>query len=458
MGRFQLPNGRTTVVDAYVEYVGTYTSSTTCQVELKLFAARVDDGSVASNAKFTATCSSPSSWSSDYNIATGTTAAIFKNKTYLHMCTRSFTVTTDSFGKASVNLYFEVTAESSSSYTTSGTITELDLSDTKPATKCTIYYTACNGTFLEVKRRWNASLNKDENKKIDSGTSIIFNDWFDVTFGVLNGYENINLELDNFRYNDDETVYHDDGTITYRGTMESEGDITITSSATPMQYTLSLLDVVGGAISVIRRSSKHQNASIGYKLENGNPIWHHDELEITFIPDIGYQVLTLTAADKSISSGDIYIVSGPTTVKATTEVRSYNIELVSDIGVTITVNRIDSPLKGADVGEMVSISNGEEQTYTDKIYHADILQINFTYSADRKGIAQVVNEEYFISGDTLDVDGDIRVVVITELSGVVHIYDGTSFNNYVIYIFNGQNWNDQYIPYVFDGTTWNICS
>ena len=52
---------------------------------------------------------------------------------------------------------------------------------------------------------------------------------------------------------------------------------------------------------------------------------------------------------------------------------------------------------------------------------------------------------------------DVEITTITELSGVVRIYDGTEFKNYLIYIFNGTNW-DQYIPYVFDGTKWCICS
>jgi hypothetical protein len=96
------------------------------------------------------------------------------------------------------------------------------------------YYSAGEGTFLQVKRRWNETLGKDENVEIDSGTSIVLDDYFDVTFGALNGYENLNLELTGFRFNEHETVYHEDGKTTYRGTMNNMYgcDITVTTSAT----------------------------------------------------------------------------------------------------------------------------------------------------------------------------------------------------------------------------------
>ena len=316
------------------------------------------------------------------------------------------------------------------------------------------YYSAGEGTFLEVRRRWSVSLNKDEDKPINSGTTIFWNDWFDVTFDELDGYEDINLELDNYRYDDSQTTYHEDGKISYRGTMATEGDITVTTSATPKQYKLTISEGAGSNLTVTRIASNHNSGSSG-QLFNGSAIYHDDKLQITCDADTGYENPSIKIGNTTLSNGGEYVVSGNTTVTSSASVKSYTLTLnAEDPGVTIAVSRTRSPLKGA---ANKTWTKYEEEASYDDIYYGDVLTITFTSDPEYKINNQQVNGEYFISGGTHTVADDVYIVAITELSGVVHIFNGSQFDNYLIYVFNGSTW-DQYIPYVYDGTKWSICS
>lgn len=61
----------------------------------------------------------------------------------------------------------------------------------------------------------------------------------------------------------------------------------------------------------------------------------------------------------------------------------------------------------------------------------------------------VNDDEYSISEYTM--------YAVWEISGVVYIDNGTSFEPYLAYIDDGTNWN-LYLMYVDDGTSWNIIS
>ena len=91
------------------------------------------------------------------------------------------------------------------------------------------YYYQSEGTLLRVDRTWNEATKNDYEGEISSSTKIVWKDYFDVTYGVLDGYEILNITFDNF--NITRTTYNNDGTITLHGTMQSEGNITIDFSA-----------------------------------------------------------------------------------------------------------------------------------------------------------------------------------------------------------------------------------
>jgi uncharacterized repeat protein (TIGR02543 family) len=54
-------------------------------------------------------------------------------------------------------------------------------------------------------------------------------------------------------------------------------------------------------------------------------------------------------------------------------------------------------------------------------------------------------------------DRTITLYAVWEISGVVYIHNGTTFEPYLAYIDNGSSW-DLYLAYVDDGTNWNIIS
>lgn len=59
--------------------------------------------------------------------------------------------------------------------------------------------------------------------------------------------------------------------------------------------------------------------------------------------------------------------------------------------------------------------------------------------------------------DIRNGDSTITLYAVWEISGVVYIDDGTTFEPYLVYIDNGTSW-DLYIAYIDDGTEWKIIS
>lgn len=323
----------------------------------------------------------------------------------------------------------------------------------------TLYVNQGEGTELHVRRNWPTSRTCWED--LYTGEQIYW-DGEDTFYFESNALEGYNLDyysfngkqlgymLDNFYY------YQSDGTYDYYQ-LQSNRNASVTSTATPKEYTLSINQDVGCTLTVKRIGSKYSGAAYGI-LNNGDKIWHYDVLKIDCEPISGYQVSKINVGAESIFSGDLYTVSGGTVISAVSSVLTRKLSLNPDTKSKIVVNRVKSPLKGAEIGLLASAEDNNGINNID-IYYSDELEIIFTSNAEYKIAQQLVNGEYFTSGGTYIVtDENIDIVTITELSGLAHISNGSTFDDYVIYIFNGQDWNDQYIPHVFDGTDWVICS
>lgn len=139
--------------------------------------------------------------------------------------------------------------------------------------------------------------------------------------------------------------------------------------------------------------------------------------------------------------------SGSTTVTSSKSFEVYKLSTIADIGSTITVNRTSSAAQG-DTGNLL---NGSD------IYKNDALQITFDASPGYAIKTNTVNGSTFASGDTHTVSGDVDILTTTELYGLMHVYNGSSWDPYLVYVYNGSSW-DQYIPYVYNGSSWDICS
>ena len=321
----------------------------------------------------------------------------------------------------------------------------------------TLYINEGVGTELQVMRSWPPE--RTCHTPLETGEPIYCDgeDTFYFLVEVLDGYEldtydyygvDAPLYIENFSYyltdeNNPDIIYFQ---------LENYGNASVTSSATPNQYKLTISESAGSTLTVTRISTNHKSASIG-TISNGSPIYHDDVLQITYNIDTGYSS-DVKIGNTTISSGDTYIVTGNTAITANTSVKSYELTLNPDTGVTITVNRISSPLK--DATNKTWTTYEEEETYSD-IYYGDVLTITAESNAEYKINLQQINGSSFVSDATHTVADNVYIVAITELSGVVHIFNGASFDNYIIQIFNGSTWY-QYIPYVFDGANWSVCS
>lgn len=63
----------------------------------------------------------------------------------------------------------------------------------------------------------------------------------------------------------------------------------------------------------------------------------------------------------------------------------------------------------------------------------------------------------YLPGSSYTPIGTIELFAVWEMSGSIHIDNGSSFDVYLIYIDNGTSW-DQYVPYIDNGTSWDIYS
>ena len=316
----------------------------------------------------------------------------------------------------------------------------------------TLYINEGVGTKIDFRRSW--PQNRLCNEPLSTGEKIYYDgeDTFYIyNFEALEGYT---LDVDTYEYGIglNNLEYYTEDANYYYWQLASGADASLTTVGIPNQYKLTISESAGSTLTVTRISTNHKSASIG-TISNGSPIYHDDVLQITYNIDTGY-FSDVKIGNTTISSGDTYTVTGNTTISTNTSVKSYELTLVPDTGVTITVNRTSSPLKGA--ANKTWTTYEQEETYSD-IYYGDVLTITAESDAEYKINLQQINGSSFVSGTTHTIADNVYIVAITELSGIVHIFDGASFNNYIIQIFNGSTW-DQYIPYVFDCANWSVCS
>lgn len=226
------------------------------------------------------------------------------------------------------------------------------------------------------------------------------------------------------------------------------GDVRVTSAAHPLEYTLSLSQGIGSLITVTRISSVKSSASTDIELHDGDTIYHFDELQISFNADAGYTLTTYTVNGESFTSGNTLQVSGNVSIASEAIVQAYKLSLNLDTGSTAIVNRTSSPLQNAPIGELDNNAI---------IYYSDVLVVNTSSRPEYKIVEQYINDDEFMSGDSFEIQSDIHVRTVTELRGIVHIYKGSGFEQYLIYIYHNGSWG-QYIPYVYKDSKWNICS
>lgn len=348
--------------------------------------------------------------------------------------------------------YFSITSTISGLQLTNGG----DSGGDSSTTSYTLTINQGDGTELTVIRTWDEIKQASTNEVVSptdgltvTNVQIVPKDHFTIESNAKEGYK-----LDYYDFNGTQLGFKlenltrswDEEWQVYRYKTITDANASITSTATPIQYGLTLSSGEGAILTVTRISSKYKDAKIG-KLSDGDPIWHHDVLEIACDTEAGYNV-SVNIDGESISGNGTYTVAGDVVISTSSQVKSYLLVLNEDMGSEIKVNRTSSPLQGADTGLL-----GNDAV----IYYNDVLTITFIANPGYEITNQLVNQEFFISGDSHTVTGDVEVVAITGLFGNVHIFDGETFSRYIAFIYDSNGWA-QYIPWVFDGSGWKICS
>ena len=150
--------------------------------------------------------------------------------------------------------------------------------------------------------------------------------------------------------------------------------------------------------------------------------------------------LWIGASNESATSG-----SGSVSVQTGT-FTSYTLSTSAGTGSTIAVNRTSSNFGGTG-----GLSNGAT------IYLHDVLQITFGADPGYKLKTHTVNGSEFASGGTHTVSGNVTIVAVAELQGLVYIHNGTTWGMYQAFIDNGSKWIEC-IPYVDNGSGWKSAS
>ena len=267
---------------------------------------------------------------------------------------------------------------------------------------------------------------------LSNGSSLYDGDILEISFSSLTGYD-----LDTCTVNGSSFISGSTYTVS--------SNVSVSATAIPKSYILSIDAGVGSSVVVYRQSS---NGGLTGNLSNGATIYYSDVLKISFSANTGYDLDTHTVNDSTFTSENTYTATGAVTVVSTALVKSYTLSISVDDNAIVTVSRTSSPLKDAATG---SISNGEA------IYYSDVLKISFSANAGYEIVTHTVNGSELAFGDSYTVNSNVLVAATTKLLGLVYICDGLSFVKYLVYIYNGTSW-DQYMPYVYDGSNWYICS
>lgn len=177
------------------------------------------------------------------------------------------------------------------------------------------------GTVITVERTWSDHGPYTSEKYgqifLSSGDSVYYDaDRFDITAEALEGYE-----LDSYYFNGQELGFAlSNFTTSSSGKFKlaAAANASVSSTATLKSYTLSLYADEGVTVTVNRISSLEGGVSFG-RLENGDTIYHFDELEVTFAAESGYEILSKTIAGEEITEETVlYTVSGETSIEALT--------------------------------------------------------------------------------------------------------------------------------------------
>ena len=230
---------------------------------------------------------------------------------------------------------------------------------------------------------------------LPSGATIYYGDVLTISGSADDGFENCSLTVN--------------GSTKSGNTYIVNTDTMVTTSASPIKYTLSITQNTGTKITVERTSVGTPGTAAGATkttLSDGALIYKDDVIKIsTEASETAYSTPTLKVNSVDFTSGNTHTVSKNVSVEASTTVRSFTLTISTAANNPVTVNRTSSPYAGATTG---AIGNLKTIYYGDKLKFTQSPVTNYSgnYTVTHNGSTAFDK----VSGEnTLTVNGAVGV-------------------------------------------------
>jgi len=185
------------------------------------------------------------------------------------------------------------------------------------------------------------------------------------------------------------------------------GSQNITLTSIPRQYTLSISQGTGSAITVKRGATT---------LSNGATITYGDVLTITFAANTGYTLGAHTVNGSTFTSGGTHTVTGNVTVVSSASLQTFALSINAGTGSSIMVKRGSA-----------TIANVNGSTYNGTVTYGDVLTITFMTSSGYTIGTHTVNGTAFTSGGTHTVSGAVTIISTASVTtGTLSITQGAN--------------------------------
>ena len=260
---------------------------------------------------------------------------------------------------------------------------------------------------------------------LNSGAKVYDGDVLRITFGSSAGYD-----LRTHTVNGSSFVSGSTHTVS--------GNVTVKTTTGFHAYTLTLNAGTGSTIRVVRTESPNAGAATGQIL-NGGSIYLGDRLAITFgVTGQAYALGAHTVNGETFASGGTYTVGTSNVyVAATAAKKEYSLTVRSGTGCSITV-----------------LKNGVQLPDGAVVDYDDVLTISAQANEGYVLQSLLVNDAAFTSGSTWTVYGPVEVTASAIVAGA-YIKDSNGFSLYTVNIFDGTSWG-QYVPYIYTGDAWEV--
>lgn len=250
---------------------------------------------------------------------------------------------------------------------------------------------------------------------LSNGSIISTGDSLTILFAAVTGYALVSHQVNTKDFNSG-------------GVYSVASNVTVTSTAAVLSYSLTISQGNNTSITVNRTESSYGGGAQGY-LSNGSTVYYGDKLSISYAVDDGYTIETHKINSESFDSGTEYVAYQSVTVITTAVLNTYLISTIIGEHMDLSIVRTASPLGGGSIGRIPNTGS--------TVYHGDVLVITALPSSGYGTESMTVNDNTVSSPHTVTVISPLVIAVIAAALGFVHIDSGSSIEKYKILIDSG---------------------